>query len=222
MIRRFNRDTGWLATGVLGTVAFAALLLAVQERHPKANDLTERRQAEGDPLLNPNPATRFAVVSLNGKSSTGKIIAGKASSVDYAITQISPKENPSSQVEAAAPTPTPIFAFTSEINQHDMQANAGSWTPAHRHESGRVIELKLHRASSRSSVRPRSVDVKMRLIALWHQSLARREKSHSWIPFSTWNAGDRKKVSYTRAPKSRGSGDPSSLERWLKHPPSSA
>jgi hypothetical protein len=26
----------------------------------------------------------------------------------------------------------------------------------------------------------------------------------------------------TRAPKSRGSGDPSSLERWLKHPPSNA
>ena len=25
-----------------------------------------------------------------------------------------------------------------------------------------------------------------------------------------------------RAPKSRGSGDPSSLERWLKHPPSNA
>jgi site-specific recombinase XerD len=25
-----------------------------------------------------------------------------------------------------------------------------------------------------------------------------------------------------RAPKSRGSGDPSSLEKWLKHPPSNA
>jgi hypothetical protein len=178
-------------------LAFAALLLAVQEHQRKANDLTEQRQAEGDPLLNPNPATRFAVVSLNGKSATGKIIAGKASSVDYAITQISPKENPSSQVEAAAPTPTPVFAFTSEINQHDMQANAGSWTPAHRQESGRVIELRIHRASSRSSVRPRIVDVKMRLIALWHQSLARRERSRSWTPFSSWDTGDRKKVNYT-------------------------
>ena len=30
------------------------------------------------------------------------------------------------------------------------------------------------------------------------------------------------KLFWTRAPKSRGSGDPSSLERWLKHPPSNA
>ena len=47
----------WLATGVLGTVVFAALGLAVQERQPNANDLTEQRQAEGDLLLNPCGAT---------------------------------------------------------------------------------------------------------------------------------------------------------------------
>ena len=43
MIRRFNRDTWWVATGVLGTVIFAALVLAVlvQERHPKRHDLTQ-------------------------------------------------------------------------------------------------------------------------------------------------------------------------------------
>src|SRR5580700_9657511 len=34
VIRRFNRDTVWLATGVLGTVIFAALVLAVQEHQP--------------------------------------------------------------------------------------------------------------------------------------------------------------------------------------------
>ena len=46
-----------LATGVLGTVVFAALVLAVQERQPNANDLSEQRQAEGDLLLNPCGAT---------------------------------------------------------------------------------------------------------------------------------------------------------------------
>ena len=29
VIKRFNRDTVWLATGVLGTVAFAVVMLAV-------------------------------------------------------------------------------------------------------------------------------------------------------------------------------------------------
>src|ERR1700674_1963710 len=43
VIRSFNRDTGWLASGVLGAVVFAAFVLAVlvQERHPKAADPTE-------------------------------------------------------------------------------------------------------------------------------------------------------------------------------------
>ena len=187
VIRRFNRDTAWLATLVVGAVVFAALVLAVlvQERHPKAADLTEEaRQAEGDLLLNANPATRFTVVDLNGKSSTGKMTSGQATSVDHAFTEISPQENPSSQMEAAASTPTPVLAFTPEINRHDVQANAGSWTAAHRQDSGRVMGLKVPRARFRSSVRLRFVDVKMRLIALWHQSLARSEKSRTWTGFS--------------------------------------
>ena len=48
-----NREATWLATGVLGTAVFATLVLAVQERQPNANDLTEQRQTEGDLLLNP-------------------------------------------------------------------------------------------------------------------------------------------------------------------------
>jgi hypothetical protein len=49
-------------------VVFATLVLAVQERQPKATDLTEQRQAEGDLLLNPNPATLFKDVGLKGQA----------------------------------------------------------------------------------------------------------------------------------------------------------
>ena len=45
------------------------------------------------------------------------------------------------------------------------------------------------RARSRSSVRPRFVDVKMRLIALWRQSLVRNERSRSWTLFSNSKKG---------------------------------
>lgn len=68
VIKGFNRDTAWLATGVLGTVVFAALLLAFQERQPKAT------QAEGDLLLNANPATVANVVARNSNSN-GKMTA---------------------------------------------------------------------------------------------------------------------------------------------------
>ena len=198
VIRRFNRDTWWLATGVLGGVIFAALVLSVlvQEPHPKADYLTEEaRQAEGDLLLNANLVTGFTAVD-SGRTSTDNKTSGQATSLDHAFAEIPPPENPSSQMEApATSTPTPLHEFSSEINQHDMQPNAGSWTPAHRQESLRVTEPRLHHASSRS--RPRFVDVKMRLIALWHQSLGRSEKSRTWTAFSNSNKGERRKVGYT-------------------------
>ena len=197
VIRRFNRDTKWLATLVVGAVVSAALILAVllQERHPRADDLTkEARLAEGDLLLNADSATRFTVADFSGKRSTRKMTSGQATSVDHAFTEISPQEDPSSQMEALASTPTSVLAFTPKINRQDVQANASSRTLSHRQDSGRVLGLKVPRASS--SVRPRSVDVKMRLIALWHQSLMRTERSRSWTLFSNSNKGDKKKVSY--------------------------
>ena len=148
VIRRFNRDTRWLATGVLGAVVFAGLMLAllVQERYPHAVDHTgEAVQAGGNLLLNTNVATLAENVVLTGKSSTGEIAPGQASSVDQAFTNISPKENPSSQMEAAASTPTPVLAFTPEINRHDVQATADFWTPAHRQDAGRAIGLNVPR-----------------------------------------------------------------------------
>jgi len=199
VIRRFNRDTAWLATSVLGAVVSAALLSAVmvQDRHPKTVDLTEKAvQAGGDLLLNANSATLFKGVGLKGKNSTGEITSGQASSVDHAFTEISPKENPSSQMEAAASTPTSVLEFTPEINHINAQANASSWSPAHWQDSVRVIRLKIRNVRYRSSVVLRSVDVKMRLIALWHQSLARSEKSRSWTAFSNLNRRVRKKAAY--------------------------
>ena len=41
VIRGFNRDTARLATGVLGAIIFAALVLAVQEHHPMKVNPTE-------------------------------------------------------------------------------------------------------------------------------------------------------------------------------------
>jgi hypothetical protein len=199
-IRKFNRDTRWVATGVLGAVVFAGLMLAllVQERYPHAVHHTgEAVQAGVNLLLNTNVATLAESVVLTGKGSTGEIAPGQAISVDQAFTNISTKENPSSQMEAAASTPTPVLAFTPEINRHDVEATADFWTPAHRQDAGRVIGLNVPHRISRSSVRPRFVDVKMRLIMLWHQSLARSEKSRSWTAFSNSNKGERRKVGYT-------------------------
>jgi hypothetical protein len=199
VIRKFNRDTRWVAIGVLGAVVFAGLMLAllVQERYPNAVDNTgEAVQAGGNLLLNTNIATLAENVVLTGKSSTAEIAPGEARSVDQEFTKISPKENSFSQMEAAASTQSPVSAITPEIDHHALQTNASSWIPAHWQDAGRAIGLNVPRRRSRSSVRPRFVDVKMRLIALWHQSLAQSEKSRTWT-FSNSNKGERRKVGYT-------------------------
>ena len=154
-ISRFNRDTVWLTTGVLGTVIFAALVLAVQEHQPKAT------QAERDLLLNASSATVASVIA---------------------------------KTEPAASTP--VLALTPK-NRNDAQANPDAGPLANRQDSARAIGPKARNASNRSSVASRTVDVKRRLIELWHQSLAKSEKSRSWTAFSNLTGGAKKKAAYT-------------------------
>src|SRR5580704_87937 len=60
VIRKFDRETRCVATGILGAVVFAGLMLAfmVQERYPNAVDSPEEAvQAGGNLLLNTNVST---------------------------------------------------------------------------------------------------------------------------------------------------------------------
>jgi hypothetical protein len=171
VIKRFNRNTTWVATGLLGCVVFAALMVAIKERHEKADDLTgEAGQAIVDPLVNANPAAISDIVGPKEKS-TAAIASGQVTSVDRGL--------------------------ISEIKDPDTQENATSWSPAHWQDHAQSIGLKITRARSSGPIRPKFIDVKARLIALWHQSLAQSEKSRNWTAFSNSNKGARKKVAYT-------------------------
>ena len=176
-IRRFNRDTRWLATGILGVLVCAVLVLAVlvQERKPKADDLT---------VADANSSDGFTVTGLNGKSSGDKTTSGQASSVDQASTEISPKEKSSPQMEAAGSTPTTVLGFAPEISHTKAGLGTFSWTPVVRQGSARVIGPRTRTVKIRSSFGFGTVYVKRRLIELWHESLARNAKSRSWTAFS--------------------------------------
>src|SRR6202022_3995824 len=110
-----------------------------------------------------------SVMGSNEKS-TGDITAGQAPSIDSGLT---PK-----------------------INHPDVQANAPSWSPSQRPESAHAAHTKIPNVRLRSSMHHRYVDVKTRLIALWHHSL-RHEKSRAGPAFSNLNCGGRKKAAYT-------------------------
>jgi hypothetical protein len=192
-IRGFNRDTARLSAGVLGAVVFAALVLASQEYHPTKASPSEEQAGSGR-LLNLNFVARENVVAT---SSNDKMASGEGSGIDHAGNEKSLHDDNSLQIKPGGTAPAPVLAFTPAINRDDTQAKTGSGTPAQRQDCARAIEPKARNVSNRSSVVSRSIDVKRRLIQLWHQSLAITEKSRSWTAFSNLNRGVSKKAAYT-------------------------
>ena len=145
----------------------------VQERHPRVAELTdEAGQARGGHLIL-NAARRVQIRS------------GQSTSVDPAFTVISPQDTPSSPMEVAASASIPAVA------------NASSRFSAHRQDSTRMIRPKKPSVRYRSSAGITSAEVKMRLIALWHQSLVRSKVSRSWAAFSNLKSREKQKAAYT-------------------------
>ena len=177
-IVKFNRDTGWLAAGVVGTVIFAALVLAVQEHLPNAAP-TERYTS-----ANPNPTAMTSVVAKN-TNPDGELTPARGSSVDRAVTKPSGDETVSPPARESA-APTSGLALKPQADHHP-----------HRQDSTRERTSKTSTGKKRSSVALGSVAVKRRLIELWHQSLANRAKSRSWTAFWHLNKGGDKKAAYT-------------------------
>ena len=179
VIKGYNRDTAWLATGVLGAMVLAALMLAVEERQPKAT------QAERDLLPNANSATVESVVAKSSHSN-GEMTPRAGIGVDPEFTETPPQEIPSLQMEPAASTPISAPASTPQKKRE-----------APRQGSTQAPAPKTRNVRNGSSVASRIIDVKRRLIELWHQSLAITEKPRSWTAFSHLNRGVSKKAAYT-------------------------
>jgi len=194
VMRRFNRETGRLTTLVLSAATSAAFMLAVlvQDRHPTALDFTEEVIQAGDELAqNANSGPLLTNVALQGKMSPDEITTGQARSVDHAFIETIPKENPSA--EPIALTPASVLApppASVRISQAVKLPTTAKIPP-------RAKRQKLRSAKYLSSVALRSGSVKTRLLALWHQSLARSGKSRNWVGFSNLNDKFKKKAAYT-------------------------
>jgi hypothetical protein len=167
---RFNRDTGWLATGLVGTVVFAAIVLAVQEHRPNA------KPAESDPA---------PLAIATSSSPNGELTLTQDSSVNRALVKTSLEEKGSSSRNESA-IPASGLAFRPEERPQE-----------HRQDSTRLKGSRTPNERNRSSVALSTAEVKRRLIELWHQSLAKNEKSRSWTAFSHLNRGAHKKAAYT-------------------------
>jgi hypothetical protein len=168
VMRRFNRTTTWVATGLLSTVVVAAGVLVFQDNHPKAVNIREEaRRTSGGLVSEGSLDSPSEVVGLNGKN---------------------PDQTTSGHLASSDPGVAP------EDNNGELPTKVSESSGAQRQDSPRALRPRIHNLRRRLTLRSRAVDVKMRLIMLWHRSLAR---AHGWTLFSYPHHARSKKVSNT-------------------------
>src|SRR3984957_13692456 len=132
-IIKFNRDTAWLATGVVGTVVFAAIVLAVQEHQPNA-------KPKGSALsVKANPASMLAVVANGSGPDAGSAPTQESSANRAPVKASLDGKNSSSPNQSATSGSDP--AFVPEASRHE-----------HRQESTRRRGSRSSNERNRSSV----------------------------------------------------------------------
>jgi hypothetical protein len=195
-LRKFNRDTRWLAAGVLALVTVAALLLASSDQRPQSEEgqLTERvRRPERNLYVNANPTPRPSQAAVGTDSSNAQTTPVWTGNADYAfaatpLNEISPPE-------AVVNLNSPPIVNIPPIVRLNTQANAA--IPLRSQNSAPIPRQKTYPAKRALAGVRRTIDVKARLIALWHQSLKRDAKARNWTAYSNLSAGGKKKAAYT-------------------------
>jgi hypothetical protein len=163
VMRRFNRTTTWIATGLLSTLVVAAGVLVLQDNHTMAVNIHEDARRTSDGLVSEGSSGSPSEVALNGKN-----------------------PDPLGQLASS------YSGLAPESNNGELPTKVSDSSGAQRQDSPRAIRPRIHNLRHRLSLRSRAVDVKMRLIMLWHKSLAR---AHGWTLFSYSHHARSKNVS---------------------------
>jgi hypothetical protein len=184
VLRRFNRDTAWMAALLLSALVFAALacVFLIPGPRPAMADLQGRAsQAKIAPSLTADAAELVKIVDANAKNSAIPVPSAMLPHIDQVPAESSSKE-PHAATETAtgsAPAPIPVLP---EPSPAITTANVS--TLGLPKESAQVIRGKAPYRRSQSAARLTDVEVKKRLIELWRQSLVRTEKVRSWAEYS--------------------------------------
>jgi hypothetical protein len=180
-LRRYDRQTMWVASGLLICTILAAVVVAlrVPEKNAAGHAMEENLVSD-DAAVNSNPTTLSGVRSVNEKSASSEMSPGQTISIDRTDTVISPGQNSPPPTESPVPGQTPASAPTSETYQPETQADTGPMSPVQRKDTARVIRPNIRNLRHRRHGHLR-LDVKSRLVALWHESLWRSQQPRSWV-----------------------------------------
>jgi hypothetical protein len=202
VLRRFTRETEWVAAGVLAAVFVVALTFAalVPERYPKGDGFPrDAIPSKAGFSVNPDAAKLFTSLDLSASKTTSEVTSGQplpgAVGIVQKSTEISPKANPAGIEAGATSTPPADVVLSPEVSRVTTGVNESKRFPGYRQDSVRVTRVKIPHDRIRLSARRKLVDVKKRLIALWHQSLLQTETARTWAVYA--NLSIRKKAAYT-------------------------
>ena len=195
VLRRFNRDTASLVVCLLGGLLLAAFAFAVLIPDPgQRMTRLQKRANQPESALSPVPsaAELVKVVDSNVKRSANQVPLETLPHVDQGPTESPSKESHAQAEGVAGSTPSPILVLP-EPSPSIGRANAST----QQKDSAQAFGGKAPYRRSKSSGALRYVDIKKRLIELWHQSLARteKEKVRSWAMFS--KSETKKKAAFT-------------------------
>ena len=186
VLRRFDSQARWFAAGLVSLASIAALAVAVSERSDNAvNHVTEEKFSGDEGLLNSNPSALSDVRTVNKESASSEMSSGQTISTHRTDTVIFPGQNSSPQTESPVPSQTPVSVLNPETYQPEMQADSGPMSPVQPKDTARAIRLSVRNLRHRQHGRLR-LDVKARLIALWHESLARNQATRG--PTTFWSS----------------------------------
>ncbi len=182
VLRRYDRQTMWVASGLVICTILGAVVVAVQEPEKNAADhAMEENLISDDAAVNSNPTALSDVRTVNAESTSSAMNSGQTISIDRTDTVIYPGQNSSPLTESPAPSQTAVSAPTSETYQPETQASASPMSSVQRQDTARVIRPRIRNLRHALHGRLRLVDVKTRLIALWRESLARSRHPRGWV-----------------------------------------
>jgi hypothetical protein len=181
VLRRYDRQTMWVASGLLICTILAAVVVAVQAPEKNAaNRAMEENLISDDAVVTSNPTTLSDVRTVNAESTSSEMSSGQTISVERADIVISPGQSASPLTESPESSQTLVSAPTSETYQPETQADTSPMPPVQREDIARVIRPGIRNLRHMQHGRLR-LNVKSRLIVLWHESLARSQHPRGWV-----------------------------------------
>jgi hypothetical protein len=181
VLRRYDRQTMWVASGLLICTILAAVVVAVQEQEKNAADHEmEENLISDDAAVNANPTALPDVRGVNAESVNSEMSLGQTISVKRTDVVISPGKSSSPLTGPAESSQIPVSALTSETYQPETQADTSPMPSVQRQDTARVIRPSMRNLRHRLHGRL-GLDVKSRLIALWHESFGRSQQPRGWV-----------------------------------------